>query len=101
MHIINLAAGLDITKNPMESQQSQSPQRHNEYSTTKPSMNPHSVPPSSRLRTRTATDTAGIATAFLEPLLRAEAQLAIELRAGVFPMDEVAEPAADASLATI
>jgi hypothetical protein len=40
MHVINLAAGLDITKNPMESQQSQSPQRHNEYSTTKPSMKP-------------------------------------------------------------
>lgn len=62
---------------------------------------PDSVSPPRRLGARTATDAASVATPFLEPLLRAKANVPVQLIAGIFPVDEIAEPPSYTALATI
>jgi hypothetical protein len=58
-------------------------------------------PPVSRRRRRTLAHAPLITTPLLEPLARAHVQLAIELGRRLLAMNEVAETAADAALATI
>ena len=61
----------------------------------------HLVSPSGWLGTRAAADAACVATALLEPLLCAQSQFSVQLGTGIFAMDEVAEPSADAPFTTI
>lgn len=58
-------------------------------------------PPSSRLRCRRSAGAPLVPATRLEPLLRAERELAVELLAGVLAVDEIAEAAADAALARV
>ena len=60
-----------------------------------------SIPFPRRLRTRAPLRTPIVPAPRSEPLLRRQLELAIQLRAGLLPMYEVAEPAAHASLATV
>lgn len=62
---------------------------------------PTSVPPPCWLRAGRPRGALIIASALLEPLLSAESDVAVELVAGVLAVDEVAEAAADAALATV
>ena len=59
------------------------------------------ISPSGRLWTWAATGTARVSASFLQPLLRTQTEVPVQLVAGVLAMDEVAEPATDTSLATI
>jgi hypothetical protein len=58
-------------------------------------------PPPGRLRTRTPASTSWVPASFLQPLLGAQAKLTVELGAGIFPVNEIAESASYASFATI
>ncbi len=54
-----------------------------------------------RLRRRTPTHTPLIASSFLQPLLRAQFQLPIQLRTRLFPMYKITESSSHAPLSTI
>jgi hypothetical protein len=57
--------------------------------------------PPGRLRTRTPASTSRVPASFFEPLLGAQAKLMVELGAGIFPVNEIAESASYASFAAI
>ena len=59
------------------------------------------VSPPCGFRTRAAAGTASITASLLQPLLRAESQLAVELGAGIFAMNEIAKSSTDTSFSTI
>lgn len=62
---------------------------------------PRLVSPPCGFGTRAATGAAGITTSLLQPLLRAESQLPVELGAGIFAMNEVAKSTAHTSFSAI
>jgi hypothetical protein len=59
------------------------------------------ISPPGRLWTRTPASTSRVPASFFEPLLGAQAELTVELRAGIFPVNEIAESASYTSFAAI
>ena len=59
------------------------------------------VSPPRRLRAWAPAGTSRIPAPFLQPLLCAETELAVELGTGVLPVNEIAEAASHAALAAV
>lgn len=74
-----------------------SPTPHAEHKKT----NPHLISPPRRLRAGTATNTAGVPAALLQPFLRAQAQFTVELIARVLSVNEIAESTTHTAFSTI